>query len=167
MKTLIAAALISAASFATFALAADPPVAVPPKPGEAVLPSGAQNPDTAAMRAEAPAPAPAPLGEAAAIPDARSMASDAEVGQARRAYRAACSRYESAGFCDCVTAGVAQALMPQEVRVAARTIGERINAQGDAASTANTDAAPTGASSETRIEQVEGHYADACAQFRR
>ncbi|MGE0743266.1 MAG: hypothetical protein AB7O98_18165 [Hyphomonadaceae bacterium] len=100
------------------------------------------------------------------VPDARSLASDRDVGEARRAYRAACDRVESTAFCECVTAGVAQALMPEEVRIAARTLGERLPAQGDAAIAAESDAVPTGASSLVRIEQVEGHYADACAQYR-
>jgi hypothetical protein len=102
----------------------------------------------------------------AAPQDARSIASDQEVGEARRAYRAACDRYESTGFCECVTAGVAQALHPSEVRIAARTIRDRITAQGDAAMASETDSTAGLASSAARIEQVEGHYADACAQFR-
>lgn len=97
--------------------------------------------------------------------DARSLASDQAVGEARRYYRNQCNQHESAGFCECVTAGVAQALMPDEVRLAGRTIGERINAQGDAAYSARSDGS-TAMSSAERIEQVEGHYADACAQFR-
>ena len=105
-----------------------------------------------------------PVG--AAPQDARMIASDQEVGEARRAYRAACDRLESSGFCECVTAGVAQALHPSEVRIAARTIGDRINAQGDAAMSSETDSTAGLQSSAARIEQVEGHYADACAQFR-
>jgi hypothetical protein len=97
--------------------------------------------------------------------DARSLASDQAVGEARRYYRAQCNEYESPGFCECVTAGVAQALMPEEVRIAGRTIGERINAQGDASIASRSDASLAMSSAE-RIEQVEGHYADACAQFR-
>lgn len=99
--------------------------------------------------------------------DARSVASDREVGEARRGYRAACQRYESAGFCECITAGVAQALPPADVRMAARTIGERITAQGDAAVAESSDPAIHEGSSMMRIEQVEGHYADACASYRR
>jgi hypothetical protein len=98
--------------------------------------------------------------------DARSMASDQEVGEARRYYRAQCNRHESAGFCDCVTAGVAQALMPEEVRIAARSIEDRITAQGDAAIASDSDSSTMPMSSAERIAQVEGHYADACAQFR-
>lgn len=98
--------------------------------------------------------------------DARSLASDQSVGEARRYYRAQCNQYESAGFCDCVTAGVAQALLPQEVRIAGRTIGERITAQGDASIASDTDVSDAPMSSAERIEQVESHYADACAQFR-
>ena len=100
-------------------------------------------------------------------PDARSLASDEEVGEARRYYRAQCSEHESAAFCDCVTAGVAQALMPAEVRIAARTVGERITAQGDALVTSESDGSfAAAASSAQRIERVEGHYADACASYR-
>ncbi len=97
--------------------------------------------------------------------DARSLASDQAVGEARRYYRAQCNQYESAGFCDCVTAGVAQALMPDEVRLAGRTIRERITAQGDTGAASDSDATAAMSSAE-RIEQVEGHYADACASFR-
>lgn len=97
--------------------------------------------------------------------DARSLASDQAVGDARRYYRNQCNQYESPGFCECVTAGVAQALMPEEVRIAGRTIGDRITAQGDAAYASQSDASVAMSSAE-RIEQVEGHYADACAQFR-
>lgn len=111
---------------------------------------------------EEPTPPPA-----SSVPDARSLASDRDVGEARRYYRAQCNRHQSAEFCDCVTAGVAQALMPQEVRIAARTIGERINAQGDAQTASDSDASTEAMSSAERIEQIEGHYANACAQFRR
>ena len=99
--------------------------------------------------------------------DARTVASDEEVGQARRAYRAQCGRFESAAFCDCVTAGVAQALAPSDVRLAARTIRERLTAQGDAAPTAATDPAIGEGDAMSRIEQAEGHYADACSSFRK
>lgn len=105
----------------------------------------------------------APLGEA----DARSVASDREVGEARRAYRNQCNQFESAAFCECVTAGVAQVLPPAEVRLAASTIGQRITAQGDASLADNNDRVPEGAPPMSRIEQVEGHYADACHSFRR
>ncbi len=116
-----------------------------------------------AMDQSAPAVIP-PRAEITAT-DARSLASDQAVGEARRYYRAQCNEYESVGFCDCVTAGVAQALMPEEVRIAARTIGERISAEGDAAYSSQSDATAAMSSAE-RIEQVEGHYADACAEFR-
>jgi len=63
--------------------------------------------------------------------------------------------------------GVAQALAPAEVRIAARGIGSWINAQGDAAGGADTDATSPGANSRMRIDQVQAHYAETCAQFRR
>src|SRR5215475_13268560 len=116
MKTAFAAALVfTTVSAAGFAFAQEESVAPPMEQA---------NPNASAT----PAP---PSTEA---PDARQVASDADVGQARRYYRAQCNRYESAGFCDCVTAGVAQALTPSEVRIAARTIRDRITAQGDGAS---------------------------------
>jgi len=151
-KLLAAAVLLSAASITTIAIAQKPL-----KPDDQLVTE---------QTVQSPAPMIAPAGGPSVVPDARALASDREVGEARRAYRAACSRHENAGFCDCVTAGVAQALMPAEVRIAARTFGERIPAQGDAYAAADTDVTDAGASSAARIEQVEAHYADACSQFR-
>jgi hypothetical protein len=151
-KLLVAAALLSAASATTIAIAQTKPTDPMPVMEQPVV-----------------VPAPplvAPAGGPSVVPDARARASDREVGEARRAYRAACSAEESAGFCDCVTAGVAQALMPSEVRIAARTFGDRIPAQGDGYAASDTDMTELGANSATRIEQVEAHYADACSQFR-
>jgi hypothetical protein len=108
-----------------------------------------------------------PITSPAPATDARSHASDREVGEARRHYRAQCVRSgESQAFCECVTAGVAQALLPAEVRIAANGVGESLTAQGDAAMSSESDAAPAGANSAERIAQVEGHYADACANLR-
>jgi hypothetical protein len=157
-KMLIAAALLSAASVTTIALAQTKPLD----------PDGMYDPAiTTQQTMEPSAPMIAPAGGPSVVPDARAMASDQEVGEARRAYRASCnSSGENAGFCDCVTAGVAQVLMPSEVRIAARTFGDRIPAQGDSYAAAQSDMTPVGASSAERIEQVEAHYADACSQFR-
>jgi hypothetical protein len=108
-----------------------------------------------------------PVTSPAPTTDARSHASDREVGEARRYYRAQCVRSgEGQAFCECVTAGVAQALVPAEVRIAANGVGESLTAQGDAAMSSESDAAPAGSSSAERIAQVEGHYADACANLR-
>ncbi|MGD9965998.1 MAG: hypothetical protein AB7T59_05725 [Hyphomonadaceae bacterium] len=108
-----------------------------------------------------------PVTPPAPTTDARSLASDREVGEARRYYRAQCERSgETHAFCECVTAGVAQALMPAEVRIAANGVDDRLPAQGDATMSSESDALPAGANSADRIAQVEGHYADACAQFR-
>lgn len=106
------------------------------------------------------------LQQSVPVSDARSLASDADVADARRAYRAACDVHQSTAYCECVTAGVAQALMPQEVRIAASTIGERINAQGDAAMASESDNTGGAQSSVERIEQIEGHYAAACWSYR-
>jgi hypothetical protein len=96
--------------------------------------------------------------------DARTLASDEEVAEARRYYRAECEEHQSREFCECVTAGVAQALMPAEVRIAGRTIGERINAEGDLPPEFDGSVAE---SSSERIARVEAHYANTCMQFRR
>jgi len=154
-KMLIAAVLLSAASVTTIAIAQTKPLD----------PDGMYDPSIQSV--EPAAPAVALAGGPSVVPDARAIASDREVGEARRAYRASCnSSGENAGFCDCVTAGVAQVLMPSEVRIAARTFGERIPAQGDSYAAASSDMTPVGSSSAERIEQVEAHYADACSQFR-
>jgi len=148
-KLLAAALLLTAASGASIALAQDldkkptPEVVLVEPPTPAVIP---HVPDV--------------------TPDARVLASDQDVGQARRAYRAACTRHENASFCDCVTAGVAQALAPADVRLAARTFGERIPAQGDSYAASDSDRSRGSESAQSRIEQVEGHYGDACASFR-
>lgn len=155
-KLLAAAALLSAASVTTIAIAQNKPF----KPDEVYQPSIVTQ-----QTVQDPQPMIAPAGGPSVVPDARDLASDQQVAEARRAYRAACSQHENAGFCDCVTAGVAQALMPVEVRMAARTFGERIPAQGDAYASADSDATES-MSSAVRIEQVEAHYADACAQLR-
>ena len=98
------------------------------------------------------------------VTDARSAASDGDIRDARRAYRTACNRHhQNADYCDCTTAGVAQALAPQDVRLAARTLGERINAASGAP---DTDTPPEGASASARIAHVESFYANACAQYR-
>ncbi|MGE3143370.1 MAG: hypothetical protein AB7L65_08620 [Hyphomonadaceae bacterium] len=137
MKSMIAPALVAAAALAALSLGA---VAL-------------AEPDIAAAQA------------GLETPDARSVASDDEVRVARRAYRAACERVENQGFCECVTAGVAQALSPADVRIAAQTLPERLAAEGDSAARAGTDTAVS-ADAMTRIETAESHYADACAQFR-
>lgn len=146
-KLLAAALLLGAASVTSIAFAQDK------KPDPEVI---VVEPETPAVIPHVPD----------LTPDARTLASDQDVGQARRAYRAACSAHENAGFCDCVTAGVAQALMPAEVRMAARTFGERIPAQGDSYAASDSDRTVDAQNSRIRIEQVEGHYADACATLR-
>jgi hypothetical protein len=50
--------------------------------------------------------------------DARSTATDAEVRDARRAYRAACQTRYSLGYCECMTGGMAQILPPADLAIA-------------------------------------------------
>ena len=152
MRTpLIATVLLCTAALAGVALAQTEATPVIPVPGAAITKPMSESATSAPVH----------------VTDAQSIASATEVGVTRRAYRAACNRYESASFCECVTAGVAQVLVPGEMRIAARTIGERITAQGDASVVGQTDTAPVGASSQERIETAEGFYADSCAQYRR
>ena len=161
MKSIITAALIaSAMSIATFAAA---------QTGDFQKPDIYATPQTPVANVIVIPPVTGSVlpGGPTVIPDGRSMASDQEVGAARRYYRQQCNNVESRGFCECVTAGVAQALAPAEVRMAARTIRERITAQGDSAGASVSSDATLGAqNSEQRVEQIEGHYADACIQFR-
>ncbi|MBS0386606.1 MAG: hypothetical protein JSS00_14785 [Proteobacteria bacterium] len=83
--------------------------------------------------------------------DARSSASDEEVRVARRAYRGACERRNSTGYCECMTGGMAQALSPSELAIA----------------TAAFTGANVSASAETRahVESVRAQVDHGCATF--
>ena len=84
--------------------------------------------------------------------DARSTASDEEVRVARRAYRGACERHNSTGYCECMTGGMAQTLNPSELAVA----------------TATFTGASVSASSETRahVAAIRTDVDRGCAAFR-
>lgn len=164
MKTLITAAFMATAvSLATLAAAQSYDDKKPSDPLAATSP---QNPAPQTVIVPPVTGAVMPGGPTV-VPDGRAIASDAQVASARRYYRAQCNTVDEAGFCECVTAGVAQALSPDEVRIAARTVGDRLTAQGDAdVSSDMSDATLNAMSSAERIAQVEGHYANACAQLR-
>ncbi|MFZ2032059.1 MAG: hypothetical protein WAU68_17235 [Vitreimonas sp.] len=83
--------------------------------------------------------------------DARSTASDEHVRAARRAYRGACERHNSTGYCECMTGGMAQALSPSELAVA----------------TAAFTGASVSASAETRahVEATRAQVDHGCASF--
>jgi hypothetical protein len=84
--------------------------------------------------------------------DARSTASDEDVRVARRAYRGACERHNSTGYCECMTGGMAQALSPSELAVAtAAFTGAQVSASAE--TRAHVDA--------TRVQVDHG-----CASFR-
>jgi len=57
--------------------------------------------------------------------DAQSVYSAAEVGVTRRAYRAQCTKHQAADLCECLTAGYAQMLTPNEMRFAAAELRVR------------------------------------------
>ena len=84
--------------------------------------------------------------------DARSNASDAEVRDARRAYRAACQQSRSDGYCECMTGGMAQALSPADLTIA----------------TAEFSGRAIQASDQTRqhVASVRREVDQGCAQFR-
>jgi hypothetical protein len=102
------------------------------------------------------------------VADSQSTYNAREVAGARQRYRAACQRHQSREFCDCLAAGVSQAMPPGLVRQASSGIGDRIAAPGDAnAPIYRADARVGVDDPEGRIVEVEGHYANACEQFRR
>lgn len=84
--------------------------------------------------------------------DARTVASDAEVRDARRAYRAACGQQRSEGYCECMTGGMAQALAPAELALATADF----TGQSIAASAADRQ----------RMQSVRQDVEASCAQFR-
>lgn len=106
-----------------------------------------------AAQSAAQQPAPPPSAAATDYSDARSTASDAEVRDARRAYRAACQQSQSDAYCECMTGGMAQALSPAELAVAT-------------AAFTNQSAA---ASQQTRdhVAAVRTEVDRGCAEFRR
>lgn len=85
--------------------------------------------------------------------DARSTATDAEVRDARRAYRSACQQSQSDDYCECMTGGMAQALSPAELSVATADL---TGAQSSAS-----------AANRARVEAVRAQVDAGCAQFRR
>lgn len=98
---------------------------------------------------------PAAQSETAAAPsyeDARSGASDEEVRDARRAYRAACQTRHSQAYCECMTGGMAQALAPADLAIATSAF---TGASVQASQAARDRVA-------ARRAEVEG----GCAQFR-
>lgn len=85
--------------------------------------------------------------------DARSVASDAEVRDARRAYRAACQRTQSDGYCECMTGGMAQSLPPSELAVATAALAGQ--------------AAEASQEVRDRVAATRAQVDRGCAQFRR
>ncbi len=96
------------------------------------------------------------------------------MAQERRAYRDACARYESYGWCECMGAGMAQALSPAEMRLARAALREQhesANAETAAATAEAAAAAPqyvreNRMDSFARIREVEAGLTAACMQFR-
>jgi hypothetical protein len=91
-------------------------------------------------------------GAAPAYEDARSQASDADIRDARRAYRSACEQHQSTAYCECMTGGMAQMLPPTDLAVAT------------AAFTGASVSAP--AQARARVAQAQSSAEGACVQFR-
>jgi hypothetical protein len=84
--------------------------------------------------------------------DARSTASDAEVRDARRAYRAACQTRHNDAYCECMTGGMAQALPPSDLAVAtAAFTGQTVSASQE---------------TRARVEAMRAEVERGCTQFR-
>lgn len=92
--------------------------------------------------------------------DAQSYYSEAEVGSARRAFRAQCSLKQDAGVCDCLAAAYAQALTPPELKLAAAIVAGR-QGQGAARSFSTPEAE---AAARTHIEAAAARYEPVCRQ---
>lgn len=97
-----------------------------------------------------------------------------EIAQERRAYRDTCAQYENYGWCECMGAGLAQALTPAEMRLARASLPERyesVTAETAAATAAAEAEAPqylreNRLDSYARIREVETGLVEACMQFR-
>lgn len=97
-------------------------------------------------------PAAAPQQNAPTYEDARSRATDAEIRDARRAYRSVCQQNEPDGYCECMTGGMAQALAPTELAIAtAQLRGQAVNASSEV---------------RTHVEAMRTEVDRGCAQFR-
>lgn len=84
--------------------------------------------------------------------DARSTATDNEVRDARRAYRAACQTRHSNAYCECMTGGMAQILPPADLAIAtAAFTGQSFQASQEA---------------RARVEARRTDVDLGCAQFR-
>lgn len=87
-----------------------------------------------------------------AYADARDVASDAEVRDARRAYRSACRTRHSEAYCECMTGGMAQALPPGHLAVAtAAFTGADVQASQDI---------------RDRVARTRSEVERGCSQFR-
>ncbi len=84
--------------------------------------------------------------------DARSTATDDEVRDARRAYRAACQTQRNDAYCECMTGGMAQVLPPADLAIATAAFS-------DATVSASQEA-------RDRVDAARTNADQACAQFR-
>lgn len=91
--------------------------------------------------------------------DARSHASDEEIRVARRAYRAACQQIQSYEYCECMTGGMAQSLVPADLRTATALLAHNLSnaAVPDGLSRASIETA----------QAASGQYEPLCRDQRR
>ena len=108
---------------------------------------------TACASAEPGAQTNSPGQTAPSYDDARSQASEAEIRDARRAYRSACEQHQSTFYCECMTGGMAQMLSPADLAVATAAFAG-----------GNGSASPA---ARTRVAEAQTGAERACTQFRR
>lgn len=94
--------------------------------------------------------------------DAKTYYSDADVGVARRAFRAQCSATEDAGVCDCLAAGYSQSLTPPEVNLATAMLAPKALMKSKAMNSFSTPEAQEAA--RTHVEEAKAQYEPLCHQ---
>lgn len=91
---------------------------------------------------------------------------------ARQQYRAECSRFEPSEWCECMGAGMAQTLTPEEMTLARRALRDRhvsvtpARAEATEATIASVGMDPARDDPFERIREVETQVSAPCAAFR-
>lgn len=115
----------------------------------------------------------AALGLAAAAATAvPAWSANDPISVARQQYRAECSRFEPSAWCECMGAGMAQSLTPEEMTLARMSIRDRhrtVTAARNAETSFTIAAAgldPARDDAYERIREVETQVSAPCAVFR-
>jgi hypothetical protein len=94
--------------------------------------------------------------------DAKTFYSEADVGVARRAFRAKCATTEDAGVCDCLASGYSQSLTPPEVNLAAAMMAPKALMKSKAMNAFTTPEAQEAA--RAHVEEAAAQYEPLCHQ---